>query len=560
MRQVPVLIVGGGPVGLALAAELGWRGAGCELIEQGDGVITTPKMNEVNVRTMEFCRRWGIADQVLNCPFPDDHPLDVVFVTSLGGYELGRMRRPSRGKQTAECYSPMRLQACSQLWFDPILRSFARSMPTVALRHRTRLDGFRDTGSGVVADLTDLETGARERILAGYLVGCDGAGSTVRTALGIDLDGQGVLSNPLNVFFRAPDLLKRCGKEPGTFFLAIDRDGLWANVRVIDPASDLWRLMVLDSDGRQTPESVDCGALVRRAVGRDVDFEVLDLSIWTRRSVVADRYGKGRVFLAGDAAHQLSPTGALGMNTGIGDAVDLGWKLAAVLQGWGGPHLLASYEAERRPIGLRNAGATAEFYLAHENFDEGLAAIDEDSAGGRELRERLSALLERGVGRMFRTIGLQIGYRYDHSPIILPDGTLGPPDDPEVYVASAHPGSRAPHAVLSDGRSTLDLFGRTFTLLQFGSDAADVAAIRAAAADHGVPLSTVVLHEPNAAALFESRLVLVRPDGHVAWRGDALTVDPEVLIDRVRGAGAEQADVGFVSAREFDRAAPAPTL
>jgi 2-polyprenyl-6-methoxyphenol hydroxylase-like FAD-dependent oxidoreductase len=560
MRKVPVLIVGGGPVGLALAAELGWRGARCELIEQGDGVITTPKMNEVNVRTMEFCRRWGIADQVLHCPFPDDYPFDVVFVTSLGGYELGRMRRPSRAKQTPECYSPMRLQACSQLWFDPILRSFAQSMPTVALRYRTRLEGLRDTGRGVVADLTDLETGARERVMADYLVGCDGAGSAVRTALGIGLEGQGVLSHPLHVFFRAPDLLQRCGKEPGTFFLAIDRGGLWANIRIIDPANALWRLMVLDSGAEQTPETVDCAALVRRAVGRDIDFEVLDLSIWTRRSLVAESYGKGRVFLAGDAAHQLSPTGALGMNTGIGDAVDLGWKLAAVLQGWGGPQLLASYEAERRPIGLRNVGATAEFYLAHENFDEGLGAIDEDSATGRELRERLGSLLERGIGRMFRTIGLQIGYRYDNSPTIVPDGTLGPPDDPEVYVASAHPGSRAPHAVLSDGRSTLDLFGRAFTLLQFGNDAADVATIRTAAAEHGVPLNTVALHEPNAAALFESRLVLVRPDGHVAWRGDALTMDPGVLMDRVRGAAAEHPDMGFFSARGFDRAALAPTI
>ena len=167
MQKVPVLIVGGGPVGLALAAELGWRGVRCELIEQGDGAIVTPKMNEVNVRTMEFCRRWGIADQVLNCPFPADYPFDVVFVTSLGGHEIGRIpRRPCAGRQTPEPYSPMRLQACSQMWFDPILRDFALSSPSVRLRYRTRLEAFEDTGAGVAADIVDLESGARERIEA----------------------------------------------------------------------------------------------------------------------------------------------------------------------------------------------------------------------------------------------------------------------------------------------------------------------------------------------------------------------------------------------------------
>ena len=534
MRKIPVLIVGGGPVGLALAAELGWRGAPCELVEQGDGVIATPKMNEVNVRTMEFCRRWGIAGEVLNCPFPTDYPFDVVFVTSLGGYEIGRMPRPSRARQQPETYSPMRLQACSQLWFDPILRRFAQSMPGVTLRHRVKLMSFEDRGDAVVADLMDLETGQRERVEAEYLVGCDGAASAIRGALGIGLSGEGVLSHPLHLFFRAPDLLKNCGKEPGTFFLAIDRDGLWANIRIIDPVNAVWRLMVLDSDGRQTPETVDCAALLQRAVGRPIEVEQLGLSIWERRSLVADRYGRGRVFLAGDAVHQLSPTGALGMNTGIGDAVDLGWKLAATLQGWGGPRLLESYDAERRPVGLRNVGATAEFYLAHEDFDDGLAKIEENSAEGRILRDRLGSQLVQRIGRMFRTIGLQIGYRYDGSPIVVPDGSAAASDDAEEFVASARPGSRAPHVVLRDGRSMLDLFGRGFTLLRFGDG--NGAAIEEAARRRNVPLRTETLRELDAAKLYERKLVLVRPDGHVAWRGDELTSDPLALIDQVRGA------------------------
>jgi 2-polyprenyl-6-methoxyphenol hydroxylase-like FAD-dependent oxidoreductase len=532
-----VLVVGGGPVGLALAADLGWRGVACELVEQTDGAIKTPKMNEVNVRTMEFCRRWGIADKVLNCPFPADYPFDVVFVTSLGGHEIGRMPRPARARQTPESHSPMRLQACSQMWFDPILRDFARSSPSVRLRHRTRLEKFEDAGAGVECDIVDLESGARERVVADYLVGCDGATSAIRNTLGIGLGGD-VLGHPLHLFFRAPELLEQCGKAPGTFFLAIDRDGLWANIRVIDPANAMWRLMVLDSDGRQTPETIDKAALIRRAVGRPIDVEWLGASIWTRRSVVADRYGQGRVLLAGDAVHQLSPTGALGMNTGIGDAVDLGWKLAAVTQGWGGPHLLASYDAERRPIGLRNVGMAAEFYLAHEDIDMNmnLSLIDDDSHAGRALRARLGPQLVHQIGAMFRTIGLQLGYRYEDSPIIVPDGTPTPPDDPEMFVASARPGSRAPHVVLRDGRSMLDHYGRGFVLARFGGDAPDGTEIIEAANKRDVPMKMVTIAEPEAAALYERKLVLVRPDGHVAWRGDSAPDDAVAMIDRVRGA------------------------
>ncbi len=280
---------------------------------------------------------------------------------------------------------------------------------------------------------------------------------------------------------------------------------------------------------------IDRGGLIRRAVGRTMDVEWLSISTWTRRSVVAERYGEGRVFLAGDAVHQLSPTGALGMNTGIGDAVDLGWKLAARVEGWGGRQLLASYDAERRPIGLRNVGMATEFHLAHGCFSDGTAALERDDDEGHELRRRLGETLVRDVGRMFRTTGLQLGYRYEGSPICVSDGTPAPPDDPETYVASARPGARAPHVALGAGRSTLDLFGPGFVLLRLGEDAPDDTAIVAAAARCGVPLRTETLHEAAAAAVYERRLVLVRPDGHVAWRGDSVPADFDEIIDHVRG-------------------------
>jgi 2-polyprenyl-6-methoxyphenol hydroxylase-like FAD-dependent oxidoreductase len=532
MRKVPVLIVGGGPVGLALASDLGWRGIACVLIEQGDGTIVTPKMNGVNARTMEFCRRWGISAQVHACPFPPDYPRDVAFVTSLSGYELGRIVFPPR---MSEPYSPMRHQVCSQMWFDPILQRFARTFSQVSLRYRTRLEGFEASRTCVMAEIVNLESGKLEHIEADYLVGCDGANSMVRQSLGIGLNGE-TLGHSLNLFFRAPDLLQKCGKNPGTFFLAIDRDGLWANIRIIDPANALWRLMVLDTDGRQTPETVDRNVLIRRALGRSIDVEWLEVSIWTRRSTVAERYSQGRVFLAGDAVHQFSPTGGQGMNTGIGDAVDLGWKLAAVLDGWGGDRLLPSYDAERRPIGTRNVRLTTEFYLEHEQFGDGFTAIEENSATGAKVRESVGEALVRGVGRMFRTTGLQLGYRYEDSPICLSDGTPLDPDDPEDFVPSTRPGSRAPHVWLRKDSSIIDLFGRGFILLRFGPDASNGSALETAALKRGVPLKRITISDPNAAQLYERRLVLVRPDGHVAWRGDNMPADAASVIEVVRGA------------------------
>ena len=533
-RHVPVLIVGGGPVGLALAADLGWRGIDCDLIEQTDGTIATPKMNEVNARTMEFCRRWGIADAVLNCPFPKDYPLDTAFVTSLSGYELGRVRRPPRSVQSQNSYGPMRRQACSQIWFDPILREFAASHRSVHVHFRHRLELFVPSPSGAVAEITDLSDGSRERVFADFLVGCDGANSFVRDTLGIKLSGIGALGQAAHLYFRAPDLLQRCGREPGTFFHVVDKNGLWANIRIIDPANDFWRLMVVQTDGQQTADTLDRNAILHRAIGRRIEVEWYGASVWTRRSVVAERYSKGKVYLAGDAVHQLSPTGALGMNTGIGDAVDLGWKLAAVVQGWGGEALLDSYDLERRPVGLRNVRKATEFFFSHAREQE-TTAIAEDSERGRRVREEVGTALLENLGRMTESLGLQIGYQYHPSPICISDGTPPLPDDPDHYVATTRPGVRAPHCWLSDGRSTLDLFGRNFVLLRLGKSAPDDSDIAAAAAECQMQLDVVTLTEPQAAELYENSLVLVRPDGHVAWRSNDRPDDPKRLIDRVRG-------------------------
>ncbi len=525
--QTDVLIVGGGPVGLALACELGFHGIACLLVERGDGTVKTPKMNEVNTRSMEFCRRWGIVDEVLATPFPEDWPKDVVFVTTMSGYELGRIdRQPGRVRSSE--FSPENLQICSQHWFDPILRKFANSLPSVTLRYGCRLESFEETTDGVTAAVEGGET-----VRAKYLVGCDGAGSLVRRALGIPLEGEGTLGTAINMFFRTPDLLGDCGKEPGTFFIPVDEDGAWCNLRIIEPQSGLWRMMINEADDDTTAETVDRAAYLRRGIGRDIDVDWVDVNIWRRQSVLAASYGEGRVFLAGDAVHQVSPTGAMGMNTGLGDAVDLGWKLAAVLQGWGGAALLDSYDAERRPVGGRAVEHATGFHFLQFGWGEGLGRLEEESESAAALRREVGDMLIGHVGREFRTVGLQLGYRYEDSPICVPDGTDPVDDPPDTVIPSARPGARAPHVWLDENGSILDLFGTGFTLLTFGD--VDTTEMETAAADRGVPLTVATIDSEEAGALYERPLVLVRPDGHVAWRGDDAG-EAGAVLDRARGA------------------------
>lgn len=535
MTITPVLIIGGGPVGLALACDLGWRGVSCVLIEQGDGTVGTPKMNEVNIRSMEVCRRWGITGQIDDCPFPANYPLDSAFVTSLFGHELGRVHRPARADQRSESYGPVRMQVCSQIWFDPILKRYARTFLKVELRYHTQLESFEQSADGVTAEVTDTQSGLRSTIGAKYLIGCDGAASITRRQLGIELVGSGTIGTPINLFFRAPSLLQDCGKEPATFYLCVDNSGAWANLRIINPSTGMWRLMIDSADPDIDVSAVDRDGYLRRALGCNYQVEWLDTSIWRRRSALAGSYGTGRVLLAGDCVHQLSPTGAMGMNTGLADAVDLAWKLDAVLSGWGGDKLLASYDAERRPVGERAVRMATTFYKNNEAWRPD-GDLDEAGTAGDHRRREAGERLVAHLGREFRTVGLQIGYRYEHSPIVVPDGTPEGPDDPEVYEPTARPGSRAPHVWLADGRSTLDLFGRSFVLLRLGNDAPAVPGFMAAARARAMPLDIVTLTQSDVFAVYQRRLVLVRPDGHVAWRGDLEPDDISAVLDRVRGA------------------------
>ena len=533
--DIPVLIVGGGPVGLALAVDLGWRGVPCLLVEQGDGNIVDAKMFMTGVRTVEFCRRWGIATEVRNWGFPRDFPFDNVFVTSLNGHEIGRIPMPSIAATPALDCSPEQFAHCPQFIFDPILARTARRSPSVEMRYRCRLTGFRQEADAIVAELDDLESGSRSEVRARFMVGCDGFGSSVRKQLGIEMRGVPFIDRSVNIMFRTPDLAAIHPKGNAGRYVLVGPGGPWASLTPAD-GKEQWRLMIYGEQVLE-PQAIDAAAEVRRAAGRDFDFEILAVGQWSRRRMVADRYGDGRVFLAGDAVHVMPPNGGLGMNTGIGDAADLGWKLAAMHQGWGGANLLDSYESERRPVGIRQCDE------AMRNFERyggrrPVPGVTDDTPAGDEVRAALAKRLASSNRMAWENpVHTHLGYRYDDSPICIADDTPPPePEDPRDYRPSTHPGGRAPHAWLGDGRSTLDLFGRGFKLLRLGPDAPDAGVLARTAAQCGMPLDVVAIESPEIAALYQRKLILVRPDGHVAWRGDAVPVKAGALLDTVRGA------------------------
>jgi 2-polyprenyl-6-methoxyphenol hydroxylase-like FAD-dependent oxidoreductase len=528
----PVLIVGGGPIGLGMALELAWRGIDSMLVEQGDGSINHPRTGLVAVRTMEILRRWGLAQHIRDCGFPEDYELSMVFCTSLNGLLLAREPYPSMRETPTPPETPEKKQRCPQLWMQPILARAAADHSLTDIRYLHQLDEFEQDGTGVTSRVTDKRSGRSVTVRSDYLVACDGATSGVRERLGIAMNGR-MLSYSVNILIRAPGLLQHHVMGEAERYLFVGPEGTWGNLTVVD-ADSIWRLTVLGSDQRMDLDQFDAGHWVRRALGRDdIDFEILSVQQWRRSETLAERYLQGRVLLVGDSAHTMSPTGGMGMNTGIQEVFDLGWKLEGVLRGWAGPQLLPSYEQERKPIAARNISFSTQNFKAWKTLPNTDAVCDVTGEGARA-RAAVGKQLRDSTRVEWESMGLQIGHRYDQSPICVDDGSEPTPDDFTIYVPTTRPGARAPHAWLADGRSTLDLFGAGFVLLAF-DDTLETDALLKAFATRQVPCHVERIRDAGIAALYEQPLVLVRPDGHVAWRGMRIE-DPKHIVDIVRGA------------------------
>lgn len=537
-EHIPVLIVGAGPIGLALAGDLGRRGIDCLVIEQSDGIVYHPRATAINARTMELLRRFGVSERVKRDGTPPDFPHTALYLTGFNGFEIARIERPSHGGSAPSPISPERPQRCNQIWFDPILLDYAKSFPNVTIRHRCRFEAMREDGEHVVVTARDLTNDAEVTIVAQYVADCSGSHSRLRRGLGIEMRGtdgrEADTEYHLSAFMRLPELWKHHDKGKAALTFFIDERGNWRNLVMID-GKELYRYGLDGKDLYDNPDAVDVKALFEDVAGPNIPYEVLSVLRWSAADVVADRYRIGRVFFVGDAAHQNHPSGGFGLNTGMGDMDNIGWKLAATVQGWGGAQLLDSYEVERRPIGLRNIN---QAWLGHaDNRDRPTHRdIRKDTPAGAEARAKMKEQILGSQPAMVLTDGIALGYRYEGSPIIWPDSSAPTPDHPTVYLPTARPGSRAPHAWIEPPKkSTVDLFGGGFVLLRF-DDAPDGAPIERAFSARQMPIATIAIDDPAIAKLYETKLVLVRPDGHVGWRGDTIHQDPLSLADRLRGA------------------------
>jgi 2-polyprenyl-6-methoxyphenol hydroxylase-like FAD-dependent oxidoreductase len=492
---------------------------------------------------MEFFRRLGIADEIRAAGLPGDHPTDVVYLTQWTGHELTRYRLPASsmvrtasGTVDQGWPTPEPQHRICQIYLEPILRQHAKTMSPLEFREGWRFESYHGRANGISATIRDVDTGRAEEVRARFLVGAEGARSIVRSTMGAVFEGNPQVARTLSTFIRCPRLGELNETWRGWMFRVVGRDRYHRFVAIDGGALWIYHLTL----GWDTNiDDIDIAAELADAVGEPVSFDVLDQVEWVGRAMVADRFRDSNVFLTGDAAHIWIPMGGFGMNAGIADATNLSWKLTAVLDGWGGDTLLDSYEAERKPIGEKVAqaavGINTDLMAAISNATGvGLASA------GSDARARVGQMIANANTTEFNSVGMQLGYVYDDSPIVCPDGTPPPEFSLGDYAPTSWPGARAPHLWLDDGRSLYDTFGPQFTLLALGAAPPDHGALCEAAAQRGFPLEVVEVPFTEALTIYEGYpLVVVRPDGHIAWRGSTAPRDAANaarVIDTIRGA------------------------
>ena len=541
-----VLIAGGGPCGLMLANELGRRGVSAVLVDQKPSTAFNPQANATQARTMEHYRRLGFAHEIRALGLPSDFPTDIAYFTRYAHHELARFRLPSAGqaveriKQLSGSWSAAELpHRVSQKFVEQVLRRHAEKLPGISINFGWRLVRFVEDARGIEAVVENVTDGRTATIAASYLVGADGPRSTVRQALGIGYLGDQEVERDFfggrmhAIYLRAADFYRVVPHPPAWMNVTFNRERR-AFMAAVDGKGEFAFHTQLRPHEREDEITDDrAAAMFHAAVGAPVELEILSRGTWTAGfALVAERFQRGRVFIGGDAAHLFTPTGGLGYNTAVEDAVNLGWKLASVVRGMADPRLLDSYEAERQPAAFRNTGFAKKFADSLGNFIP-VTEIEDDSDCGEQARRDAGEYLALHGKSEFNIPGITFGARYDGSPIIFDDGTAPPCDEANVYVASAKPGGRAPHAWLADGQSLYDSFGFEWTLLRFSSDVKADGLI-AAAARTGVALKVLDISLNGLRDIYGADLVLVRPDQIVAWRADSAP-HPEAILGRVLG-------------------------
>ncbi|HMF93242.1 MAG TPA: FAD-dependent monooxygenase [Vicinamibacterales bacterium] len=531
-----VLIVGAGPVGLTLAIDLGRRGVRCIQIERKAAPEFLPKMERCNARTMEIFRRMGVADQIRAAGLDQHVPMDVYIALAMNQPPLLRLPYPSVAEaraQIAACddgsMAREPYQLISQYTLEPLLKSVAERLPTVDVRYGHELVCLSQDADGATAAVRDRD-GRNMHIRAQYIVGCDGGASLVRRQLGIQLRGEGNLLRLHQALYYAPDLFDRMpiadGPGKGRHYHIADDQ---ATFLIMQDSTQHWTLhAVVDS-------AEEMQAQFERTIGIPIPYDSLYVGEWKQNLLLADHYGSGRIFLAGDAVHLMIPTGGLGMNTGVGDAIDLSWKLQATLAGWGGPGLLRSYEIERRQVGDRAIGASRYASLGRRKWRSQFRPnICDDSPDGQATRDNLARIANVEQRKTNEMIGAELGYRYVGSPVIS-DEPGGPEHLFRDYVPTTWPGGRLPHVWLEPERSVHDVIGDGYTLMRLGRSRADTRGLDSAMNATGAPFEELTIDAPAPRDVYGYDLILIRPDLHVVWRGNSPPPDPAGLAALVTG-------------------------
>jgi 2-polyprenyl-6-methoxyphenol hydroxylase-like FAD-dependent oxidoreductase len=557
--NTPVAIVGGGPVGLVLALLLDYHGTKCTIFNTEPHSRWHPKGNGQNARTMEIYRRLGFSDEVRRLGLPADHPFDQAYFTRLNAHEIYRFPMPTRDERIAMRRQmpvidqlPEPMFHVNQMYVERYLLERVRKLESVDVRFGWEVDWFTQDESGV--RLRARRDGGTDEIIcnAAYAVACDGGRSFIRKTLGIGYEGDVQKKDAywagqfFSIYMRIPDLYKFVGHRRAWMYWAVNPDPHTRGVIFTLNGVDEFMMLIKPERGQTDVDVAQVADWVKRTIGADIPVEIIAYHPWSAgQALVAERYKAGRIFIAGDAAHLFTPTGGFGMNTGIDDSSNLAWKLAAVLQGWGGPRLLDSYEAERKPIGYRNTGASRKYASRMHDAvvpDE----VEADGPAGDAARAAASKLTYVRYNHFNRdedkdAVGVQIGGRYDGSPIIVADGE--PPEEifPEsydLYVPTSLPGGRAPHLWLDDlrqmGSSLFDRLGRGFTLLRLNA-AIETGDLERVAATRGIPLAILDVTPSEARTLYGCGLAIIRPDQYIAWRGDQLPNDLDALLAHVTG-------------------------
>lgn len=534
---VDVLIIGAGPVGLALAIELGSRGIKAMIVEQHERVGRQPRAKTTNVRTMEHMRRWGLADKVLAAaPLPTGYGNNVIFATKMFGQHIVEIENAFNARPDRDDLYSQGAQWIPQYSIENILREKVVALPECQLRFQTKFINAAQDRDQVDITLEDIESGATEMVSATYLVGADGAGSAVRDMLGFVMEGERGFSAFLNLVLRIPGLTGTHPHAPAIMYWLTNAD----SPAVMGPmdSEDVWYWAIQLPDEKM-PNDSEIQSLVRQSIGKDVEFEIMLTDPWFANRLMASGYASGRIFLVGDACHLHPPFGGFGMNMGVSDAVDLGWKIAAALDGWGGRHLLDSYETERRHVHRRVIDVAVEntSVLTQHFVQPGLE--DATEAGEAARREAAASILEHKL-QEFRSLGTVLGSNYSGSPVVVDDGSNPPPDEVVTYTPSAHPGCRAPHCWLADGTSLYDQLSAGFTLLATEAfDPSEIEPLLGAARDASLPLDVIEPADDRLSDLYGAKFTLIRPDQHVAWRGNVIDRGAQSIIDIVRGERAQ---------------------